>query len=397
MSEAILGQIKNGVQSMQANEKIQDGRLDTLETYLRERKMLAIGGGSSSAESDGFKWGKAFEVALYGRNGQLSQNKGLMDSHEFKVMSQSTQKALDTGTGGAGGGFVIPQQYVSNLIERLYPSSAVIESGATVMKNLTGSPVVMPKQTAGGTVSWIGQNSTISLSDPAFGQVQLTPKTMAIRMQISNLANMLSSPHFEEILRRDLARTIALELDRVALRGSGASNQPLGLNGVAGISTYAIGTNGGPLDADTLYEVDNKLFAANSHFGKLGFISHPSAYRKLKKQRVPNFSGDTGGSYLFLPILSDEKLSQALGYSVKSTTQLPVNLTKGTSTDCTELYFGNWEELLIGIWGDLEILATNIGGNAWTQNAIEIRVILNVDIQVRHPESFCLVNDVRTA
>ena len=80
---------------------------------------------------------------------------------------------------------------------------------------------------------------------------------------------------------------------------------------------------------------------------------------------------------------------------VLTSTQLPFNLTKGSSTDCTEVYFGNFEELLIGQWGAVEILATNIGGNAWIQNAIEVRLILNLDIQVRHAQSFVYCADAR--
>ncbi|MFO0767593.1 MAG: hypothetical protein U0231_12620 [Nitrospiraceae bacterium] len=60
---------------------------------------------------------------------------------------------------------------------------------------------------------------------------------------------------------------------------------------------------------------------------------------------------------------------------------------KGSSTDCTEVYFGNWADLIIGQWGGVEILATNVGGNAWAQNAIEVQLVQNVDVQVRHKAS----------
>ena len=91
----------------------------------------------------------------------------------------------------------------------------------------------------------------------------------------------------------------------------------------------------------------------------------------------------------------DAALKNALEYDIFTSTQIPANLVKGSSTDCTEVYFGNFEELLIGQWGAVEILATNIGGNAWAQNAIEIRLIANVDIQIRHPQSFVYCADAR--
>jgi hypothetical protein len=61
------------------------------------------------------------------------------------------------------------------------------------------------------------------------------------------------------------------------------------------------------------------------------------------------------------------------------------------------VYFGNFADLLIGVWGNLEILATNVGGNAWVQNAMEIRMIMNVDVTVRNLESVVYINDATTA
>ncbi|MFX0201282.1 MAG: phage major capsid protein [Candidatus Hodarchaeota archaeon] len=63
---------------------------------------------------------------------------------------------------------------------------------------------------------------------------------------------------------------------------------------------------------------------------------------------------------------------------------------KGTSEDCSEVYFGNWEGLLIGQWGGIEILASQETSNAFQKNQTWIRVIQEVDCGLRHEESFCL-------
>jgi hypothetical protein len=90
----------------------------------------------------------------------------------------------------------------------------------------------------------------------------------------------------EMMVRKDFAAIAGLELDRVALRGSGASNQPLGFNGVAGLGTFAIGTNGGPLDVDTVYSLMGTLEDANALGDTLALITNPKGVRKLKKQRI---------------------------------------------------------------------------------------------------------------
>lgn len=395
--ENSLGEIKQGIKTVLRDQESQGDRIKALEGYHADRSRRA-GLPLPSGDQKAFSIGKVIAAQVLAREGVKDPWARVGGEFEKSVVEQATTKALDTGTAGSGGGYVVPQEYVADVIEMLYAQATVIRAGATVLSGLKGSPVRIPKQLGSGTVYWVGQNATITAADASFGEVQMTPKTMAMRTQFSNLLNLASNPAAEQLIRADFARTAALELDRVALRGSGSSNQPLGVKGVSGISTYAIGTNGGPLALDDLYSLQGLLEDANVIGEKVALITNPKALRKLKKQRIAQYSGDTGGTYALMPtILTDESLSKALGVQCLTTTQLPVNLTKGSSSDCTEVYYANWSDLLIGLWGDVEILATNIGGNAWAQNAVEVRFILNVDLAVRHPESFVLCADARTA
>ena len=399
MSEvSVLQQIKSGVEGIISEQKDQQIRLRDLEAERSQGwKRKAIGGGSSEFTDDvsGGLLRMAAAQILAKDGVQNPLQKAGFSSQMAKVIENAQQKAMDSGTGGAGGGYVIPQEYIAALIEMLRANMVVIQAGSTVMEKLSGSPVIVPKQLTSNAGNWIGQNATISLSDPTFGQVQLTPKTFGIRSQFSNLLNLLANPAMEGIIRRDFAKVCGLELDRVALRGSGAANQPLGLNGVSNLGTYAIGTNGGDLTRQDLLKMVGVVEDQNALTGKLAFITSPKVTRVLKNERIAQFSGQTLGEYQIYP-LTNAVLAKSLDYPIFTTTQIPATLTKGSSTDCAEVYFGNFEELLIGIWGPLEILATNIGGNAWAQNAIEVRLILNADVQVRHGQSFVLCNDART-
>jgi len=394
----VMTQIRDGVQGLIARQHDQDERLDTLESYLRERKMLAVGGTVNAATATGnlLKMACAQILTREGKGSEAFELAG-MTGAEKKLVLDVTRKSMDTGTAGAGGGFVVPSAWWASFIGVLRPNMCVVKAGATLMENLVGSPVLIPKQLSTQSIQWIGQNQTINSTDPSFGQIQFTPKTMALRAQYSNLLGMLTNPAIEGIVRDDFAAVCALELDRVALRGSGSANQPLGLNGASGLGAYSIGANGGPLTVDDLYGIVGTVEDANGLGDKIALITNPKALRKLKKQRIGQYSGDTGGTYITPPLLTDEALSRAIGLSCYTTTQIPVNLTKGASSDCTEVYFGNWSDLMIAQWGSVEILATNIGGNAWAQNAIEVRLIFNCDIGVRRGASFVLCNDARTA
>ena len=80
------------------------------------------------------------------------------------------------------------------------------------------------------------------------------------------------------------------------------------------------------------------------------------------------------------------------GYRCAVSNQVPSNLTKGTATKCSPLLFGNWADLLIAHWGVLDVIV-----DPYTQSkkgALVITVLQDVDIAVRHAESFAAIKDV---
>ena len=390
--KSALADIKTGVDGMVSRQAIVENRLQAIESKSWVRKTAGLVPGASDPAGSILKMAMAQILQREGRSDAFNAA-GFTDA-EAALVQQATRKALDTATSSGGGGYTVPNEWTSSFIEMLRPNLTVVQAGATLLEKLNGSPVQIPKQLTSSAVNWVGQNATIPSADTGLGQVLMTPKTMAIRSQYSNLLGLLSNPNMEQIVRRDFTKVCALELDRVALRGLGVSGQPLGLNGVTGIGTYAIGVNGGDLTRQDVLKLAGVVEDQNALGSKLAFVMHPKIKRVLKNERIAQFSGQTVGAYTVYP-LSDAALADALGYPIYTTTQIPVNLTKGSSTDCSEVYFGNFEELLIGVWGSLEILATNIGGNAWAQNAIEIRLIFNCDVQVRHAQSFALCSDAR--
>jgi CRP-like cAMP-binding protein len=273
----------------------------------------------------------------------------------------------------------------------------MVQLGVTVLDGLKGSPVEFSKQLAAGSIQWVGQNQIIPKSDPSFGGVQLTPKIAAMRCGFSNLLNILSNPGIEDLIRRDFARVLALEVDRVILEGTGTSNQPMGIAQMPGVQTFALGTDGGVLGWDEVTDLLGKLEDANVPSKKLGLAFHPKVKRLLKKQKVAQYSGDTKGAYTVAPAASDEKLREILGVNFASTTQIATNLTKGSGTGLSRVYAADFSEVVLGMWGGLEIIATNIGGDAWITNSIEARLVANMDVGARHQESIVICSDAKTA
>jgi HK97 family phage major capsid protein len=142
---------------------------------------------------------------------------------------------------------------------------------------------------------------------------------------------------------------------------------------------------------------------ANGLFLKPGWIFSPRLINTLEKIK------DTTGRYLaeaglltFDPTGGGGTL---LGYRFATTTQMPVNVTKGSSTDTTSILFGSdWQECWIGVEEALTInvstdAAYKDGGGEW-QSAFQNRQTLFLaesvtDIGLRRPSWFSAMAGVR--
>jgi hypothetical protein len=56
------------------------------------------------------------------------------------------------------------------------------------------------------------------------------------------------------------------------------------------------------------------------------------------------------------------------------------------------LVFGNWNDLIIGQWGAIDVLVDPYTAGA--SGSIKIRLLQDLDIQIRHPQSFAVINDI---
>ena len=367
-------------EGLQQNFALLDTRIKELERVLTPGRVFLPG---VDEEKQKFSFFKACWA--------IRTNDWSGAEFEKDVLMETRKKAMSMGTPSAGG-YIVPMEYVAQIIELLHAESVVMQAGATVLSDLQGSPIYIPKQTAGATGYWVGENVAITGSDLTLGQISMTPKKVGALVKLSNTLVRLSNPSAEALVRSDIAIAIALKIDLAGLRGTGSSYQPSGVNIATDLGTVAIGAAGGTLTFDHLIDMEYELAVDNALRGKLSYIFHPAIRRKLLKTKVAQYSGDTGGSYVIAPI-SEGVFQSWLGYPYKMTTQIPINLTKTTGTDLTEVYFGNWADLLIGQWGGMEIMASQETSDSFEKDQTWVRILQECDIAVRHGESFCLIND----
>jgi HK97 family phage major capsid protein len=311
---------------------------------------------------------------------------------EKEVFDNSRKRAMSTGTGSSGG-YIVPEQYIAEIIEMVQANLVMAKLGVSMMTGLTSSPIDIPKQTGGSTGFWVGENQAITKSDLTFGQISMSPRMVGALVAMSNRLLRMSNPSAEAIVRRDLANCIAKSIDLAGFRGTGGAFQPLGVVNTTGINTVTLGTGAGAVpDWDTFFDMEYELEKDDTLVGNLAYVFHPAIKRILYKSKALQYSGDTAGMYFIEP---GKDIAAWLGYPFHLTTQLPIDLTTGGSTNCTEILFGNWSEMIMAGWGGLEIMGADQAGDSFEKVQTWVRIIQEVDFAVRHPESFCLVNSAR--
>jgi HK97 family phage major capsid protein/ATP-dependent Clp endopeptidase proteolytic subunit ClpP len=293
------------------------------------------------------------------------------------------KSALDTQTATKGAEAVFKEQ--GELIELLRNTAVISRLGATILTGLS-SPIDFPKHTGAMTIHWVGENpaTDVAESDISLGMVTLSPKTCQGTTSYSRQLLAQESIGIENLVRNDFIIGHALGWDRAALHGSGASNEPTGLYNVPGVNALAMGgapTFGKLVDMGTEVAVDNALF------GNLGWVTTPGMAGKLMQTLVAPAAGSAmiwQGSHL---------AGTMAGFGAIASNQVRADL--GVGLDEHGMIFGNWSDLVIGMWGVVELIVDPYARKK--RGMIEVTSFQMVGMCVRHPESFCKATGAKIA
>lgn len=296
------------------------------------------------------------------------------------------KRDLNVTTGTAGGNLVATNLLAANFIDLLRNKMVVMQAGAQMLSGLMGN-IAIPRQTGGATAYWVAESGSPTESQAAFDQVAMTPKTMGAFSDISRKLLLQSSLDIEAFVRNDIATILALELDRVCLHGSGTAPEPRGIFNTSGIGDVAGGVNGLAPSWPHIVELETDVAVANADMGALSYITNAKVRGKAKTVEKASSTA------LFLWGDGAQPLN---GYPAYVSNQVRSDLTKGTSSGvCSAIFFGNWADLIIGQWGMLDIMVDPYTGS--TSGTVRVVALQDVDVAVRHPESWSVMKDALTA
>lgn len=312
---------------------------------------------------------------------ELSKNRGgtdhggILAPWRLRDDVDSRLRTLGT-TEPTGGATLVSQQVMPDMIDLLRNKALCLVAGARLYPGLQGV-VWFNKKSSSPTVTWMAENPAagVTATEPAYGYVTLSPKTLIGQVQIPRQLLVTASIDVEADVRDDLAIGHALALDLAALHGTGTDKQPVGIYSAADVQY--LGSIAVP-DLTDLTTMACMLADKNADLGALSWMTTPLLAGVLT--RTPVVSGQT-------PMLWSGTLQNGniLGYPARATSQMSKVLGAGLNEH--GLIFGNWQDLLIGMWGnELEIVVDVVTKAGSGQ--ILITSYSMSDIAIRQPLSF---------
>ena len=301
------------------------------------------------------------------------------------------QRAQYAAGAAATGGVMVATNLLSgSFIDILRNRARVFQLGATILSGLVGN-VDIPRQNGASSTFWVTEGGNLTESEATFDKVSLTLKSLGTYSAITRQMLIQATPDIEMLARADLIAQMALGIDLAALSGTGTGGMPLGIANMSGVGSVVGGTNGAQLTIDHLIDMETAVATANADVDSMSYLANAKSVGWLKKLKA------TTGQYLWTNSPGGQRSGtpgEINGYPVARSNQVRSNLTKGTSAGvCSELFFGNWSELLIGEWGALEIMPNPYDSNAFKQGGVLLRAMQSVDIAARHAASFSVMTD----
>ena len=344
---------------------------------VQEREDFSISRAVRNFITEG-KWtGYEAEVSQSAQKAQGRATNGLCIPTEAFA-----KRDLTAGSAGAGGNTVATD--LSGFIDLLRNEAVAIQAGATVLDGLT-SNVAIPRMSGGATAYWVGEQVAPTETAQTFDQVTLTPHRLSMHVNLSKQLIQQSSVDIENVVRNDLVVTAANALDTAVFTGTTApadADAPTGLYASIAASLAANDVDFGA--APTYAEIVNleKLVAdQNALRGSLAYVTSPKGAFTAKTITLDSGSG----RFLF----EDGKINS---YPSFITNNIAIDLDDptagGTTSADTAYYFGNWNDLLIGNFGGLDVVIDPY--TLATTGTIRMVVQMMVDINYRHLGSFAI-------
>jgi HK97 family phage major capsid protein len=305
-----------------------------------------------------------------------------------KALHEIMKKDLEAGIPSAGG-YGIPQILLPTFVPYLYKKTLLDKFGVTKYPMPAGN-LRIARIDSTSSVSWGGELPKSNKTQPALGDVVLNSKKLTAVVPYSNTLFRNQQIGLDGLIASDLQRVATIATDTAALYGLGNQYQPLGLENVSGIQagTTDFGTSTTPIALSVQFPIDMVAFLeqANVPMENPVWLLNPTAKGWMMGKAFST------GPFAWANEMATNKTLNGIPFYSSATVA-----NHSTATVWANIWLGDFSEFIWGVSYDIAIDVsregsyTDSGGtvhNAWQSDETLVRLITEMDFNVKHPVSF---------
>lgn len=294
----------------------------------------------------------------------------IMDSWGAPVIDGQRGSNVRAAMGAAGNPNVQSTDHLAaRFIDNLRNASSVLQMGVTVLGGLDGN-IEIPGGDTNASAAWLAaEDANAAETVPTFRKITMSIKDVAAYTDLTRRMLQQSTIDVEMYVRDQLVRAMVEAIDLAGLQGSGAAGVPRGLKNTVGIgSVLFVGAN--PTWGEVV-DLETDVAVANALLGNTGYLGNQTM-RGYFKQTLKS-AGVAG-------YMMEGNADGLNGYRYVASNAVTVG----------DLYFGNWSDMMMGLWGSLELDRDTAA--KFLSGGIRLRAIQSVDFAVARVGSFSLGN-----
>jgi HK97 family phage major capsid protein len=314
-------------------------------------------------------------------------------------------RSMSTSSGSA----TVPQVWASDIIDRARNLAAVTKAGATIIP-MDSLQLNIGRLTVDPTASFHTEGAAITASDPTFDSVTLVAKTIVAGPVIGSwewFQDTGVGGGADELVSNALAQAIALGIDQACLFGgvvaggeqaaspgnnllpTGGLPTPPNPKGVlatllsSATSSVLTTTNGTVQTAASFYkEIIDTIWFPRDFNEAPNALLWPSRLARIYAEAC-----DTQNNPMRVP-------PDVADIDKYVTNQIPSGFTQGTGTLMSDVFVGDWSQLLLGVRLDLQVqvLQEAYAGNG----QFGILAVSRMDCACARPRAFAVYRGLRS-
>lgn len=284
---------------------------------------------------------------------------------------------LQTANPGDQGGLLVQKQ-MQGVLGIMQANTFLDKVGARFMTGLSDD-LVFPVQETTPTIQELTEIEEGGDTEVLFSSFEMKPQRRFTNVPISRQLLIQSSIDMQNFVITVIGIALSQKMNAEAV-----AHLLTIINAVNG-NLISLGTNGDTIDYNDVVALEALIEGFDHLRGEGKYLTNSKVKAKLKTTQV--FTGTNG-----VPVWSGDDVLN--GYRAISSNIVPSNITKGTGTNLSAMFFGIWSDFMVGLWGGTEYIIDHITLKKKAQLEITANAFWNM--KAARAKSFAGIKDIVT-